>query len=210
MEGSVLSFFKAEWKVSDTGSAHWASSFFVFFCKICIIQHTYWVDITLSYLRIITICIKSECITSNHLAWKIYKILHTYWINTTLSEVVKDHRRVSYLCINLECISSNHLTWKIFIKYCTHTEYILLYSEPCHYITLVHMIFYCLNVKKIVIISCTYKIHIWDKNVIRSFPILSCCVGKGVFETHLPQTIILSLWITAFLVQAWFSSCTAK
>jgi len=27
MEGSVLSFFKAEWKVSDTGSAHWASSY---------------------------------------------------------------------------------------------------------------------------------------------------------------------------------------
>jgi hypothetical protein len=28
MEGSVLSFLKAEWKVSDTGSAHWASSSF--------------------------------------------------------------------------------------------------------------------------------------------------------------------------------------
>jgi hypothetical protein len=27
MEGSALSFLKAEWKVSDTGSAHWASSF---------------------------------------------------------------------------------------------------------------------------------------------------------------------------------------
>ena len=26
MEGSVLSFFKAEWKVGDTGSTHWASS----------------------------------------------------------------------------------------------------------------------------------------------------------------------------------------
>ena len=26
-EGSVLNFLKAEWKVSDTGSAHWASSF---------------------------------------------------------------------------------------------------------------------------------------------------------------------------------------
>ena len=28
MEGSVLSFLKAEWKVSDTGSAHLASIFF--------------------------------------------------------------------------------------------------------------------------------------------------------------------------------------
>jgi hypothetical protein len=26
MEGSVLNFLKAEWKVSDTGSAHWASN----------------------------------------------------------------------------------------------------------------------------------------------------------------------------------------
>ena len=28
MEGSILSFLKAEWKVSDTGSAHWASSYY--------------------------------------------------------------------------------------------------------------------------------------------------------------------------------------
>ena len=28
MGGSVLSFLKVEWKVSDTGSAHWASSFY--------------------------------------------------------------------------------------------------------------------------------------------------------------------------------------
>ena len=28
--GSVLSFLKAEWKVSDTGSAHWASSNYLF------------------------------------------------------------------------------------------------------------------------------------------------------------------------------------
>ena len=30
MEGSVLSFHKAEWKVSDTDSAHWASSICLF------------------------------------------------------------------------------------------------------------------------------------------------------------------------------------
>jgi hypothetical protein len=34
MEGSVLSFLKAEWKVSDTGSAHWASSLRLFKVKI--------------------------------------------------------------------------------------------------------------------------------------------------------------------------------
>jgi hypothetical protein len=27
MEGSVLNLLKAEWKVSDTDSAHWASNF---------------------------------------------------------------------------------------------------------------------------------------------------------------------------------------
>jgi hypothetical protein len=31
MEVSLLSFLKAEWKVSNTGSAHWASSFFSIF-----------------------------------------------------------------------------------------------------------------------------------------------------------------------------------
>jgi len=34
MEDSVLSFFKAEWKVSDTGSAHWASSFHLLHIQI--------------------------------------------------------------------------------------------------------------------------------------------------------------------------------
>ena len=35
MEGSVLSILKAEWKVRDTGSAHWASNFmhYLFFCE---------------------------------------------------------------------------------------------------------------------------------------------------------------------------------
>jgi hypothetical protein len=30
MDGSVLNFLKAEWKVSDTDSAHWASSLILF------------------------------------------------------------------------------------------------------------------------------------------------------------------------------------
>ena len=33
MEGSVLSFLQAEWKVSYTGSAHWASSFLIEFME---------------------------------------------------------------------------------------------------------------------------------------------------------------------------------
>jgi hypothetical protein len=33
IESSVLRFLKAEWKVSDTGSAHWASSFILFYFK---------------------------------------------------------------------------------------------------------------------------------------------------------------------------------
>ena len=32
MEDSVLSFLKAEWKVSDTGSIHWASSIVGLYC----------------------------------------------------------------------------------------------------------------------------------------------------------------------------------
>jgi hypothetical protein len=44
MEGSVLSFLKAEWKVSDTDSAHWASSLNIFWLvdiNICIGQLHY-------------------------------------------------------------------------------------------------------------------------------------------------------------------------
>ena len=33
MEGSVLGFLKAEWKVSDTGSDHWASSLIYIYDK---------------------------------------------------------------------------------------------------------------------------------------------------------------------------------
>ena len=39
MQGSVLSFLKAEWKVSDTGSAHWASSLVFDFTRSGI-EHT--------------------------------------------------------------------------------------------------------------------------------------------------------------------------
>jgi hypothetical protein len=45
MEDSVLSFLKAEWKVSDTGSAHWAnkklSKKLVIFFLITLIQDLY-------------------------------------------------------------------------------------------------------------------------------------------------------------------------
>jgi len=43
MEGCVLSFLKAEWKVSDTGSAHWASSLYLkawTVSKLCSYRHT--------------------------------------------------------------------------------------------------------------------------------------------------------------------------
>ena len=42
MEGSVLSFLKAEWKVSDTGSAHWASSLFLKQFIISAKGYRYW------------------------------------------------------------------------------------------------------------------------------------------------------------------------
>jgi hypothetical protein len=40
MEGSVLSFLKAEWKVSDTGSGHGASSFVYFPLQAFIVLNT--------------------------------------------------------------------------------------------------------------------------------------------------------------------------
>jgi hypothetical protein len=48
MEGSVLNFLKAEWKVSDTGSAHWASSYLSMY--VCI-----------SYILFFTILIHLQC-----------------------------------------------------------------------------------------------------------------------------------------------------
>jgi hypothetical protein len=44
MEGSVLSFLKAEWKVSDTGSAHWASSYNMYRDEISILYNLRSID----------------------------------------------------------------------------------------------------------------------------------------------------------------------
>ena len=41
MEGSVLSFLKAEWKVSVTGSVHWASSFICIRYKLSCRQNSH-------------------------------------------------------------------------------------------------------------------------------------------------------------------------
>jgi hypothetical protein len=59
MEGSVLSFLKAEWKVSDTGSAHWASSFALFF--------------KLQILHLITVELYIYCREINHIIIFLFK-----------------------------------------------------------------------------------------------------------------------------------------
>ena len=53
MEGCVLSFLKAEWKVSDTGSAHWASSLFIpdAFFYICLKNRRIWPDFCVYIFR---------------------------------------------------------------------------------------------------------------------------------------------------------------
>jgi hypothetical protein len=56
MEGLVLSFLKAEWKVSDTGSAHWASSLVFCWCFwVLPHNHKYLIDVMLLLARFETI-----------------------------------------------------------------------------------------------------------------------------------------------------------
>jgi len=97
MEGSVLSFLKAEWKVSDTGSAHWDSSI-LFYVKICIClicEIIYWNRGSYDHMVIgfTTTCAISanptKVVSSNPVHGKVYSIQH-YVI-----KFVSDLRQVS-------------------------------------------------------------------------------------------------------------------
>ena len=80
MEGSVLSFLKAEWKVSNTGSAHWASSFSVrfgsTFCdkgakmSLCCIRMVPWVLVFFN-------CLFWMMWTNFHSLLLMFVLLHT-------------------------------------------------------------------------------------------------------------------------------------
>ena len=52
MEGSVLSFLKAQWKVSYTGSVHWASSLFSFWFVIRVTRRVSTMDQVFSVVRV--------------------------------------------------------------------------------------------------------------------------------------------------------------
>jgi hypothetical protein len=79
IEGSVLSFLKAEWKVSDTGSVHWASSFLLP------------LEIQLSRRE----CLDSiDCLTQPHtykfvsyrnkLSWAVIKLANRHWLHVNI------------------------------------------------------------------------------------------------------------------------------
>jgi hypothetical protein len=66
MEGSVLSFLKAEWKVSNTGSAHWASS-----CLKVQCYHILWKWDHCDLVRCTSLILFQECMLQN------VAVLHT-------------------------------------------------------------------------------------------------------------------------------------
>jgi len=79
-EGSVLSFLKAEWKVSDTGSAHWASS--ILTC-LFVFNVTRQQEINILYLLLcaINIIFSKLCYCRTmmiHLPCRIYNTFSTY------------------------------------------------------------------------------------------------------------------------------------
>ena len=82
MEGSVLSFLKAEWKVSDTGSAHWASSSFYYYF----------------ILNISRTNLKRNCISLNYIMFKPYvEGINNLIFLFKLSEVYNKFITSSYL-----------------------------------------------------------------------------------------------------------------
>jgi hypothetical protein len=91
MEGSVLSFFKAQWKMGDTGSAHLASSnlFLTIFCtlQLFVFYHGLHLLCFISYLDIVT------WMHSFHLIiiWCIYQNVSNskaVWNNTSRYEIL--------------------------------------------------------------------------------------------------------------------------
>ena len=81
MESSVLSFLKAEWKVSDTGSAHWASSFI-------------YVTIMTNYIQTFSICdmrLKSSLLLlRNYMPYNMFYLTQfwfCYWTEFACTKV---------------------------------------------------------------------------------------------------------------------------
>ena len=82
MESFVLSFLKAEWKVSDTGSAHWASSYKSYF-PLNVEKSDFW----------------------RHISWSFYFvfIFNDFWWEVIVRFVdigeILDHHWLNYLLI---------------------------------------------------------------------------------------------------------------
>jgi hypothetical protein len=87
MEGSVLSFLKAEWKVSDTGSAHWASSYLsslaylVHLQEICLCQMTIKCRISPLHIHINSSCVIWTQYHRIHCSTWVYFPVHSFFFS---------------------------------------------------------------------------------------------------------------------------------
>ena len=91
MEGSVLSFLKAEWKVSDTGPAHWASSlhFIVqnkknFNARVIFTQAKTKERTHINKIRNLTIYIYLGCFKPTYIV-PMQLLINEYWFFTLVS-----------------------------------------------------------------------------------------------------------------------------
>ena len=77
MEGSVLSFLKAEWKVSDTGSAHWISSILLVAHQI---HHIWCTVVLLTFI----LCIVWHCYCPCYVVFRSFRfvkgVVHVIYI----------------------------------------------------------------------------------------------------------------------------------
>jgi hypothetical protein len=84
MEGSVLSFLRAEWKVSDTGSAQcWASSFCMWYIVSIIILLLLYLCVGFSYMGFLLFIINYKklltfCVGFSYMGFLLF-IIKGYW-----------------------------------------------------------------------------------------------------------------------------------
>ena len=108
MEGSVLSFIKAELKVSDTGSAHWASSCQHFRCvRNCIFAYGLLRACLLSFWR--------RNFLLKFFSWRVSKSfwwLHLIWILDGVNFVLISFK---YICSNSVVYWATRSKWGLLI-----------------------------------------------------------------------------------------------
>ena len=118
MEGSELSFLKAEWKVSGTGSAHWASSLTT--CSIVVLLDIFctW-EIYKFYLHRFSLTFQSNILISGFPKWvrQVYLWISSNYIHAQF--VSFDIVLLLFCVLNLDCntsTSQNYLMKEIIIQ----------------------------------------------------------------------------------------------